>query len=248
MLNSCNTFHVWLPTPIITWDSGHAQVCKSLRFSGVSVPRDYEQGFQRALWTFQHQRVWCPHRKQLVHLRPLPAGGLAAGDSHMFVLMLSPLLLHVVCLSDSAWVLAANTSRSSSRCHRPVSLMMSQLRAVWMQQHSLSPQYDQTSSPGCMSPAAYPFATWYTSRWLTHDNVYVSRSLLGAVDAVAGALLDGDTAHDFLGPVQPDEIMQQVAEGNVPITHCVWHLSSSPSCQMTVLVVLEISIACTAYS
>ena len=56
-----------------------AQVCKSLRFSGVSVPRDYEQGFQRALWTFQHQRVWCPQRKQLVHLRPLPNGGLAAG-------------------------------------------------------------------------------------------------------------------------------------------------------------------------
>jgi len=56
-----------------------AQVCKSLRFSGVSVPRDYEQGFQRALWTFQHQRVWCPQRKQLVHLRPLPEGGLAAG-------------------------------------------------------------------------------------------------------------------------------------------------------------------------
>ena len=59
-----------------------AQVCKSLRFSGVSVPRDYEQGFQRALWTFQHQRVWCPHRKQLVHLRPLPQGGLAAGNNN----------------------------------------------------------------------------------------------------------------------------------------------------------------------
>ena len=57
------------------------QVCKSLRFSGVSVPRDYEQGFQRALWTFQHQRVWCPDRRQLVHLRPLPQGGLSAGAS-----------------------------------------------------------------------------------------------------------------------------------------------------------------------
>ena len=56
-----------------------AQVCKSLRFSGTSVPRDYEQSFQRALWTFQHQRVWCPQRKQLVHLRPLPQDGLAAG-------------------------------------------------------------------------------------------------------------------------------------------------------------------------
>ena len=59
------------------------QVCKSLRFSGVSVPRDYEQGFQRALWTFQHQRVWCPLRKQLVHLHPLPQGGLAAGTPRL---------------------------------------------------------------------------------------------------------------------------------------------------------------------
>ncbi|KAL0050067.1 hypothetical protein WJX82_003781 [Trebouxia sp. C0006] len=95
----------------------HRKVCKSLRFSGVSVPRDYEQGFQRALWTFQHQRVWCPHRKQLVHLRPLPQGGLAA------------------------------------------------------------------------------------------------------VDAVVGALADGDTDHDFLGPAQPDAVMQKVAEGELdPIT------------------------------
>ncbi|DBA80982.1 TPA: hypothetical protein ACH3X2_007192 [Trebouxia sp. C0005] len=95
----------------------HRKVCKSLRFSGVSVPRDYEQGFQRALWTFQHQRVWCPQRKQLVHLRPLPNGGLAA------------------------------------------------------------------------------------------------------VDAVVGALVVGDIDHDFLGPVQPDAVMQKVAEGELdPIT------------------------------
>ena len=57
-----------------------SQVCKSLRFSGVSVPRDYEPAFQRALWTFQHQRVWCPQHKQLVHVRPLPTGGLASGE------------------------------------------------------------------------------------------------------------------------------------------------------------------------
>ena len=63
------------------WGAVHGalQVCKSLRFSGISVPRDYEQSFQRALWTFQHQRVWCPQRKQLVHLHPLPVSGLAAG-------------------------------------------------------------------------------------------------------------------------------------------------------------------------
>ena len=40
-----------------------------------------------------------------------------------------------------------------------------------------------------------------------------------AVDAVVGALADGDTAHDFLGPVQPDAVMQKVAEGNRPALH-----------------------------
>ncbi len=55
------------------------QVCKSLRFSGVKVPREYEADFQRALWTFRHQRVYCPAARAVVHLRPLPPGGLADG-------------------------------------------------------------------------------------------------------------------------------------------------------------------------
>ena len=57
----------------------YLQVCKNLRFSGISVPRDYEQQFQRAIWTFRHQRVWCPRRRQLVHLRELPESGLLRG-------------------------------------------------------------------------------------------------------------------------------------------------------------------------
>lgn len=58
----------------------HAQVCKSLRFNGTQVPRGYEERVQRALWVFRHQRVFCPHAKQVVHLRPLPPGGLGAAD------------------------------------------------------------------------------------------------------------------------------------------------------------------------
>ncbi len=54
-------------------------MCKCLRFSGVGVPREYETGFQRALWTFRHQRVFCPSARRLVNLRPLPPGGLADG-------------------------------------------------------------------------------------------------------------------------------------------------------------------------
>jgi exonuclease-1 len=54
-------------------------VCKCLRFSGTPVPHGYEVGFQRALWTFRHQRVYCPVRRALAHVRPLPTGGLADG-------------------------------------------------------------------------------------------------------------------------------------------------------------------------
>lgn len=53
------------------------QVSKSLRFS-CSVPRTYEEDVQRALWTFRHQRVFCPQQRRVVHLRPLPEAGLAA--------------------------------------------------------------------------------------------------------------------------------------------------------------------------
>lgn len=51
---------------------------RALRFDGVQVPTDYEIKFQRALWTFRHQRVYCPERKAVVHLTDLPGGSLAA--------------------------------------------------------------------------------------------------------------------------------------------------------------------------
>lgn len=37
-----------------------------------------------------------------------------------------------------------------------------------------------------------------------------------------GALAEGDTAHDFLGPVQPDAVMQKVAEGTESVVHSAW--------------------------
>ena len=52
------------------------QACKSMKFGGVTVPPGYEAAFQRAIWTFQHQRVFDSQTKQMVHLRPLPEGGL----------------------------------------------------------------------------------------------------------------------------------------------------------------------------
>lgn len=48
-----------------------------LRYNGTSVPRDYEAHVQLAIWTFRHQRVFDPALRRLVHLTPLPEGGLA---------------------------------------------------------------------------------------------------------------------------------------------------------------------------
>jgi hypothetical protein len=74
----CNCFAI-----ILLWCLGGGidllvthQVVRSLRFSGTSVPRDYEEQFQRAVWTFRHQRVFCPQRHTLLHLRDIPASGL----------------------------------------------------------------------------------------------------------------------------------------------------------------------------
>lgn len=47
---------------------------RALRFDGMHVPQEYESRFQRALWTFRHQRVYCPLKEQLVHLKE-PHGG-----------------------------------------------------------------------------------------------------------------------------------------------------------------------------
>ncbi|GIL85034.1 hypothetical protein Vretifemale_13660, partial [Volvox reticuliferus] len=56
------------------------KVVRFLRFNGTSLPPGYEVRFQRTIWLFRHQRVYCPVTRALTHLRPLPPGGLAAAD------------------------------------------------------------------------------------------------------------------------------------------------------------------------
>ena len=51
---------------------------RALRFDGVAVPPGYEEAVQRALWTFRHQRVYCPRRRATVPLSEPPGGTLAA--------------------------------------------------------------------------------------------------------------------------------------------------------------------------
>ena len=56
------------------------RACRSLRFTGTSIPTDYEQNFQRCLWVFRHQRVYCPKSRSIVHVQPLPTGGIGAAN------------------------------------------------------------------------------------------------------------------------------------------------------------------------
>jgi len=58
-----------------------ARALRALRLGGrVSVPPGYEAAWARAVWTFRHQRVWCPTSRTVVHVSPLPPGGLALPD------------------------------------------------------------------------------------------------------------------------------------------------------------------------
>ncbi|CAK8578633.1 unnamed protein product [Lathyrus sativus] len=74
------------------------RVLKHLRYSGISVPPNYDDSFRKAILTFQHQRVYDPVSENIVHLfdihedigdeldflgPPLPkdiAQGIAEGD------------------------------------------------------------------------------------------------------------------------------------------------------------------------
>ena len=58
-----------------------ARTLRALRLGGrVAVPPGYEAAWARAVWTFRHQRVFCPSARTMVHVSPLPAGGLALPD------------------------------------------------------------------------------------------------------------------------------------------------------------------------
>ena len=54
------------------------RVVRSLRLAGKTVPADYEARVARAVATYRHQRVWCEKEGRVVHLTPLPEGGLPA--------------------------------------------------------------------------------------------------------------------------------------------------------------------------
>lgn len=51
---------------------------RALRFDGVRVPQGYEIKFQRALWTFRHQRIYCPRQREVFYLSEPAGGSLAA--------------------------------------------------------------------------------------------------------------------------------------------------------------------------
>ncbi|WCJ27305.1 Exonuclease 1 [Euphorbia peplus] len=50
----------------------YEKVIKHLRYSTLSVPPLYEESFQKAILTFQHQRVYDPTTEAMIHLSDLP--------------------------------------------------------------------------------------------------------------------------------------------------------------------------------
>ncbi|KAJ4980791.1 hypothetical protein NE237_031628 [Protea cynaroides] len=68
----------------------YEKVIKHLRYNMASVPPLYEELFKKAIWTFQHQRVYDPSLQDMVHLSEIPHNlgndldflvkGIAEGD------------------------------------------------------------------------------------------------------------------------------------------------------------------------
>ncbi|CAL9080144.1 unnamed protein product [Musa textilis] len=50
------------------------KVIKHLRYSAVSIPPLFEESFRKAIWAFQHQRVYDPAKEDIVHLTDIPHG------------------------------------------------------------------------------------------------------------------------------------------------------------------------------
>ncbi|CAL9201774.1 unnamed protein product [Musa hybrid cultivar] len=50
------------------------KVIKHLRYSAVSIPPLFEESFGKAIWAFQHQRVYDPAKEDIVHLTDIPHG------------------------------------------------------------------------------------------------------------------------------------------------------------------------------
>ncbi|KAF1783847.1 Exonuclease 1 [Phytophthora cactorum] len=61
-------------------------IIRALRLEGKTrVPATYEEGFRKAVLTFRHQRVYCPTKKEIVPLTPIPANQLETDPAMDFV-------------------------------------------------------------------------------------------------------------------------------------------------------------------
>ncbi|EGZ26351.1 hypothetical protein PHYSODRAFT_540882, partial [Phytophthora sojae] len=62
------------------------KIIRALRLEGkVRIPASYEDDFRKAVLTFRHQRVYCPKKKELVPLTPIPANLLEIDPTMDFV-------------------------------------------------------------------------------------------------------------------------------------------------------------------
>jgi 5'-3' exonuclease len=74
-LNSLNGVGIKKAHSLIKTHGSYEKAIRRLKLDGkISVPIEYEKEFELAFLTFQHQRVYDPISKKLVHLTPLPEG------------------------------------------------------------------------------------------------------------------------------------------------------------------------------
>ncbi|XP_039117634.1 exonuclease 1-like [Dioscorea cayenensis subsp. rotundata] len=50
----------------------YEKVIKHLRCTSIAIPPHYEENFKKAIWTFQHQRVYDSVKEDIVHLSNIP--------------------------------------------------------------------------------------------------------------------------------------------------------------------------------
>ncbi|KUF78890.1 Exonuclease 1 [Phytophthora nicotianae] len=108
-------------------------IIRALRLEGkVRVPATYEEDFRKAVLTFRHQRVYCPTKKELVPLTPIPADLLETDPAMDFVGPMLP--------SDAAKAIADGYMD-------PITMMPFPAKALLPPRNSIQPNTTKSMQP-----------------------------------------------------------------------------------------------------
>ncbi|ETK76534.1 hypothetical protein F441_17413 [Phytophthora nicotianae CJ01A1] len=109
------------------------KIIRALRLEGkVRVPATYEEDFRKAVLTFRHQRVYCPTKKELVPLTPIPADLLETDPAMDFVGPMLP--------SDAAKAIADGYMD-------PITMMPFPAKALLPPRNSIQPNTTKSMQP-----------------------------------------------------------------------------------------------------